>query len=362
MGELINPVHDPYAKVWDIRYARFACPDLDKMEKFCHIFGLLTLSKTETLLVMRGYGEDAAVHITQKEATSRFIGIGVEVASQADLERFAEKTGLPVKEYDGPGGGKVVTIMTPEACQVEVLHGGKKLSPILETMPSVPANYANERESNWAKNKRVGYVSRVNQPSGPLGTFTPYNFTDYEANTMENNKSRASHCMRLGHLVLGVKDLRASESWWKQHFGFITSDEIHFPEGKEHVMGTFMRCDRGDAYTDHHTLFMIGMPDTGYEFNHAAYEVANMDDLFAGHTLLKQTDYHHSWGIGRHIEGSQIFDYWYDPFGHKMEHWTDGDQLNRSSGSNRADTVSLMGAQWGPTDGRASMAPFPSKL
>ena len=38
-----------------------------------------------------------------------------------------------------------------------------------------------------------------------------------------------------------------------------------------------MRCDRGDVPTDHHTLFLIGN-GKGFQFNHAAFEVANMDE------------------------------------------------------------------------------------
>ena len=31
--------------------------------------------------------------------------------------------------------------------------------------------------------------------------------------------------------------------------------------------------------------------------------------------------------------GSQIFDYWRDPWGHTVEHWTDGDLLDAGWGS-----------------------------
>ena len=31
------------------------------------------------------------------------------------------------------------------------------------------------------------------------------------------------------------------------------------------------------------------------------------------------------WGIGRHILGSQLFDYWHDPDGCQFEHYADGD-------------------------------------
>jgi hypothetical protein len=34
------------------------------------------------------------------------------------------------------------------------------------------------------------------------------------------------------------------------------------------------------------------------------------------------------WGIGRHLIGSQFFDYWADPWGRVHEHWADTDVLN----------------------------------
>ena len=73
-----------------------------------------------------------------------------------------------------------------------------------------------------------------------------------------------------------------------------------------------------------------------------------MDDLMRSHTHLKAARRTPAWGVGRHILGSQIFDYWKDPWGHELEHWTDGDLFNAADGSNRADFQTLMGVQWGP--------------
>ena len=50
-------------------------------------------------------------------------------------------------------------------------------------------------------------------------------------------------------------------------------------------------------------------------YMHSAYEVADLDALAAGGEYLREQGYFRSWGIGRHIEGSQIFDYWRDPDG-----------------------------------------------
>ena len=37
-------------------------------------------------------------------------------------------------------------------------------------------------------------------------------------------------------------------------------------------------------------------------------------------------------GVGRHVLGSHIYDYWHDPYGHVHEHMSDGDKITRSFG------------------------------
>jgi hypothetical protein len=110
-----------------------------------------------------------------------------------------------------------------------------------------------------------------------------------------------------------------------------------------------MRCDRGEEWTDHHSVFLVGTGAPGH--NHSAFETANIDDTFLGHFhLARNAEYRHEWGIGRHILGGQVFDYWTDPFGFTVEHWSDGDQLNGASGSNFNVSIrELMDTQWGPT-------------
>lgn len=53
-----------------------------------------------------------------------------------------------------------------------------------------------------------------------------------------------AHVLRLGHCVLNVSDFRTSERWYKDRFGFLTSDEIEAAPGL--ALGAFMRCDRGN--------------------------------------------------------------------------------------------------------------------
>jgi hypothetical protein len=70
--------------------------------------------------------------------------------------------------------------------------------------------------------------------------------------------------------------------------------------------------------------------------------------VFIGHEYLKSKGkYEHMWGIGRHLLGSQIYDYWADPWGRVHEHWTDSDRLNAKNGSNLLDVAIGFQSQWG---------------
>ena len=164
---------------------------------------------------------------------------------------------------------------------------------------------------------------------------------------MRANVGRSdSSVKRLGHCVLNVSDFRTSEAWYKERFGLITSDEIYIDDDKSNTLGAFMRCNRGEQYVDHHTLFLVNYGEPA--FHHAAFEVADWDALMIGHDHLAEQDYEHFWGVGKHVLGSQVFDYWKDSAGFTVEHFTDGDMFNEASGSHMAELEMLKAVHWGP--------------
>ena len=295
-------------KVDDIAFVRFAAPDLDKMEAFLTDFGLTRAHRDADTLYMRGQGADPFVHVTHK-GEAGFRGLAFRARNSGDLDMLAKARDTKVEALDGPGGGKVVRLKDPDGFSVEVVAGRQMQVPA--AVP--PAPLVNDARAQPRRNA----PKQVNHG--------------------------ASHIKRLGHCVLNVSNFRASEAWYKEHFGFITSDEVKM--SPEFALGAFLRCDRGEEPADHHTLFMLG---TGQpKFNHAAFEVIDMDDLMSGHDLLKEKGHEAQWGVGRHILGCQIFDYWKDPWGHVLEHWTDGDLMTASWGSREATMQDLIGVQWG---------------
>lgn len=296
-------------KVTDIAYVRFRAPDLDEMEKFLLEFGMVRAERRDKALFMRGTDALPFGHVTELGEPG-FIGLGFYAESVADLENLATEHGLAASGSDAPGGGKRLRFTDPNGFEVDVVAGQQKPA----ALPVVRRLVHNDGEAR----PRQGEPLRVSP--GP------------------------SQVKRLGHCVINVRDFRESEAWYKSRFGLVTSDEIEIAPGAP--IGAFLRCDRGPVHVDHHTLFPVGTGTPG--FNHAAFEVANFDDLMAGHQLLEQSGRRHEWGVGRHILGSQIFDYWRDPWGHTVEHWTDGDLFNNETPPNITSVDQLMGNQWGP--------------
>ncbi|CAM5680507.1 hypothetical protein SVIOM342S_03704 [Streptomyces violaceorubidus] len=124
-------------------------------------------------------------------------------------------------------------------------------------------------------------------------------------------------------MVLQTQVFAHALDWYLDTLGMIVSD-FHFLDGQRErgpVMA-FIRCDQGGVAVDHHTLAMHLGPGTGYV--HSAYQVTDLDAIAAGGEYLAERGYQRSWGIGRHIQGSQL-DYWRDPNSFMLEHFADGD-------------------------------------
>ena len=152
---------------------------------------------------------------------------------------------------------------------------------------------------------------------------------------------------RLGHVVVQTAKYLESLNWYLDNLGMIVSDFQYYPGQRDRgpVM-SFVRCDRGRTPADHHTLAITLGPSNRYV--HSAYQVCDLDAIAAGGEYLKDSGYQRSWGIGRHDQGSQIFDYWRDPDGFLVEHFGDGDMFDCTLEPGWAPLTTSGLAQWGP--------------
>jgi catechol 2,3-dioxygenase-like lactoylglutathione lyase family enzyme len=167
------------------------------------------------------------------------------------------------------------------------------------------------------------------------------------SNATQRPPRRPATVQRLGHVVLQTTKYTEALDFYLDNLGMIVSDFLYYAGQRSRgpVM-SFIRCDRGSMPSDHHTLALALGPASRYV--HSAFQVCDLDALAAGGEYLRERGYFRSWGIGRHIQGSQIFDYWRDPDGFLVEHFADGDMFDNTLEPGWAPFTATGLAQWGP--------------
>lgn len=302
----------PIVKVTDLAYVRLQSPSLDEAEEFLTTFGLVRSERTRERLYMRGTDAPHHIHVTEL-GPSRFRGLAFYVDGEDDLRRLARAPGASgIETVDEPGGGLRVRLTDPLGYPVEVICGMQQLAPLPTS--ALVLNTGSDKVRRRGEFLRLG-------PRGP------------------------SRVKRIAHAVLMAPNAAETVRWYRETLGLLASDRV-YDGAPDRVVAWFTRCDRGERFVDHHTLLCFESPVAG--LNHVSFEVQTFDDLMMGHEHLKKAGkYAHVWGIGRHLLGSQIFDYWEDPWRRVHEHWTDSDVLNASATAGLHPIEIGLSNQWG---------------
>lgn len=316
MTQLLTPQParhaNPTTRATRLAYLIWERPDLERTAAFLTDFGLTVTERQADAIYFRGTAAAPFCYVVRQGQTARFAGFALEVSSRQDLEALQRAhPESRIEALDSPGGGLVLRLNDPSSFPVEVVCDQ-------QAYPALPHRAA-----------------------------LAHNTADIQPRVNETQRSpvHPPEVIRLGHVVLEVADFQASCAWYTQHFGLIPSDVQVLPDGSPAVV--FMRLDLGDTPADHHTIAMAqGFMAT---YSHSAYELVDADAVGMGQRVLRERGYKHAWGIGRHILGSQIFDYWSDPWGAKHEHYSDGDLFTaaRPLGVHPVSKEAM--SQWGPT-------------
>ncbi|MBB3036580.1 VOC family protein [Hoyosella altamirensis] len=326
-GDRVHKAKNPVIKVEDLAWLEFEKPDLDAAERFAHDFGFITAARTADTLYLRGALAGTHCVVIRQGEKSRFIGPAFKAVDIADVHKLAQSANASAYTLPGPGGGVGVDLLDPSGIPLRVVAG-------VEELPELPLL---QRKLIFNTN---GELNRVNATQRP--------------------PREPARVERLGHVVLESTNFNKALDWYQQNLGLIVSDFLYFPgQRAQGPTMAFIRCDRGSTPADHHTLAMTLGP--GRKYIHSAFQVADLDALAAGSQYLEENRYKHSWGIGRHIEGSQLFDYWRDPDGFLVEHFTDGDMFDNTVEPGWAEMSASRLSQWGPAVTRDFLEANPSR-
>jgi len=326
-GEHTGRSPNPVIKVADIAWLAFEKPDLVRAEAFAKAFGFATVMRTGNELLLRGTNAGAPCVIVRRGSRTRFLGAAYQAQDEADLLRLANATGTDAKPLPEAIGGLTVDLIDPSGVPVHVVAGMHPLEPLPSQTPQT-FNVGHE-------------LPRVNATQRP--------------------PREPARVQRLGHVVLQTTKYLQTLNWYLDNLGMIVSDFQYYPGQRDRgPTMSFIRCDRGSVPADHHTLALALGPANRYV--HSAYQVCDLDALAAGGQYLKERGYFRSWGIGRHIEGSQLFDYWRDPEGFMVEHFTDGDMFDNTLEPGWSPFTASGLAQWGPPASKDFLGTNPKSL
>ncbi|MEY4340496.1 MAG: hypothetical protein RLZ14_2346, partial [Actinomycetota bacterium] len=144
---------------------------------------------------------------------------------------------------------------------------------------------------------------------------------------------------RLGHLVIGSRDLAGTRDVLVKGVGFKVSDDAS-------PFIAFLRCS-----TDHHNVGVVHTPVPMLQ--HYSWECDDVDHV--GHTataLVRADPARHTWGFGRHFIGSNYYWYLRDPSGSFVEFYSDMDIIDDDEAWEREGrtpvTMEHIANSWGP--------------
>jgi hypothetical protein len=190
---------NPTTKASALAYAIFDRPDLKMAEEYLIDFGLRRVSNDGQTILMRGAGPEPYCYVVHKAETSRFVGLGLEVETLADLEALSRLPGASaIEAVTLPGGGQRVRLTDPSGFVVDAIFGRLKVAE-LPHRPPLPLN-------------SVDAPARVNGTQRP--PFAP------------------PEVIRLGHVALELANYQATSAWYTQHFGFIRATCRRFPTAR----------------------------------------------------------------------------------------------------------------------------------
>jgi catechol 2,3-dioxygenase-like lactoylglutathione lyase family enzyme len=301
----------PLLKARSLVHLRHRRRDVEEALRFYTDFGLELATRSGQTVYLRAAGGGPICLILEEGAHDELMAIAVEAGTADELHHLAAQVGARVEDRQEPGGGQVVRLRDPSGLAVEVVHG-VEAKAVREPPPRVPVNSFDR-------------PLRINAPRpAVLGP---------------------AWVRRLGHVVLGRQEFGRNLRWYLKNLGLIATDVEMLLELNEPIVA-FLRFDRGDTPADHHSIVVASAPEDGYL--HAAFESIDVDALGEGAEWLQQQGWIKSWGIGRHVLGSQLFCYHIDPQGFEVEHYADGDMFDASypTGFHEAGLPGLY--LWGP--------------
>lgn len=134
---------------------------------------------------------------------------------------------------------------------------------------------------------------------------------------------KAAAPVRIGHVVFEIateSDFRRAYDFYVDRLGFSPSD--YYAD-----RGAFLRCA---VEQDHHNLALLNVNKNVNRFQHLAFEMRDIHEVFSGGLHFSELGNETAIGPGRHKFSSAYFWYFENPLGGELEYFADMDYLDAS--------------------------------
>lgn len=261
------------AAVHSVHRFTFTVPDLAEAERFYTCFGLDVRREGERLQLRTFGHQHVWAHVLEGGARKRLQCVAYGIHAE-DAPAFAERiaaqgcAGEPHPLAQEPG----LWLRDPDGLALQLVVA-PKVSPSAPTLPRPPV-LAAPGQGQAAPRSRLGpvrprYLSHILQ-------FTP------------DVLGMLAFCSSL--LGLRLSD-RSGDA-----IAF-----LHTPHGSDHHLVAFAKSD-------------------GPGLHHSSWDVSGLDEVGQGMDQMRSAGYGEGWGVGRHVLGSNYFNYVQDPWGSFCEY------------------------------------------
>ena len=267
----------------------YGTDDLPLSRRFCEDWGLRLVDQTSDELIFESLN-----------------GCRVVVAS-------LDKSGLPPAIEEGPTLREVVWGVSDEADLERYANAIRQDPGFMDTAVDGVRRVGCTDPNGMAVRFQVSRKRELPElTSAVMNTWTSRSRVNQPAPVYE----RASP-IEVGHVVFFVADVQATEAFYADRFGFVSSDR--YPN-----RGAFMRCAPEGG---HHDLFLLQLPSGKRGINHVAFTVRDIHEVFGGGLHFARCGWETQLGPGRHPVSSAYFWYFKNPAGGLIEYYADEDEL-----------------------------------
>lgn len=294
---------DAEAGIHSINQFALAVPDLDEQEQFLKAFGLDVVRRADVLEICTQGSDHVWAKIVKSDGSKKkllYVSLGCYEPDTGQIRKQVEEAGgVPSNGHPvGPAGG--FWFKDPDGTLVQVVVAAK-------TQPDEKSKMA---DMNVPPNVRGAPARSV------------------------ASKVKSS---RLSHMALFTTDLTRTLDFYTSALGLRLADRS----------GEIIAFTYGRHGSDHHLLAFATGPARG--LHHSSWDMPSVEALGLANTQLRAAGYSTHWGPGRHVLGSNYFNYTRDKYGQWWENSAHIDFIEKDAPwqvANFADEDALY--LWGP--------------